>query len=429
MRELRLGQTIATRGSKSARVLGQLGEGGQGIVYKVDYAGKPMALKWYFKSKLKNPERFYENIKSNIEHRRPTDAFLWPVDVTEWVGGTFGYIMPLKPPEYGDFSKYLLAKENFSSVRALINAALNIVEGFAALHRKGYNYQDLNDGNFFVNFATGDVLICDNDNVMGHGYNSGIKGKCRYMAPEVVTGKMPDKQTDRFSLAVVLFLLLFGNHPLEGKATNPPCMTEELEMKYYGTDPVFIFDPVNKGNIPILGIHRSVIAKWPLYPQYVRDAFKINFGYEQLHAQKPRFMEKEWLDMFVRLRSETIKCGCGRELFVNPAGGAQCKCGKQINIPAHLKFKKMNVPIYPGVNLYACHTADGSEDFRAATAEVIVSKNNPGNLGLKNLSNAAWYATGQDGRQIPVNKNEVVRIAGQLAVNFGNNMAAEIVKN
>lgn len=37
------------------------------------------------------------------------------------------------------------------------------------LHRHGYSYQDLNDGNFFINPESGDVLICDNDNVMPQG--------------------------------------------------------------------------------------------------------------------------------------------------------------------------------------------------------------------------------------------------------------------
>ena len=429
MRELQKGQVIKTKGFRSVKVLERLGEGGQGIVYKVDYNGKLMALKWYFKSKLKNPDMFYDNIRNNIEHGRPTDAFLWPEDITEWAGGTFGYVMPLRPARYGDFSGYLLAKESFSSIRALVDAALNIVEGFAALHRAGYNYQDLNDGNFFVDFDTGDVLICDNDNVMGHGFSSGIKGKCRYMAPEVVLGKMPDRQTDRFSLAVVLFMLLFGNHPLEGKATNPPCMTEELEMRYYGTDPVFIFDPDNKNNIPIQGIHRSAIAKWPLYPQYIRDTFVKDFGRGQLLAQKPRMMEKEWLETFIRLRSEIIRCGCGSEVFADPTAGAACRCGKKINIPAFLKFKKLNVPLYPAVNLYACHTINDSEDFRTTTAEVIVSKSNPANLGIRNLSDITWYAAGKDGKAIPAGINEVVKIAGGLTINFGNNLTAEIVAN
>jgi serine/threonine protein kinase len=430
MGELKKGQVIQTKGFKAVTILERLGEGGQGIVYKVDYNGKLMALKWYFPSTLRNPDKFYDNIKSNIDNGQPTDAFLWPEDITEWADGTFGYIMPLRPSEYDDFSKYLLAKTNFTSIRALINAALNIVEGFGALHRSGYNYQDLNDGNFFVNFKTGDVLICDNDNVMGHGYSSGIAGKCRYMAPEVVLGKKPNKQTDRYSLAVVLFLLLFVNHPLEGKATNPPCMTEELEKKYYGTDPVFIFDPSNNANIPIQGIHRNVIVRWPLFPQYIRDAFIHAFSHEQLHAKKPRTLESKWLKIFIQLRSELITCGCGDEIFADPTAPVTCSsCGRQFTIPAYLKFKKLNVPLYPTVKLFSCHTVEGSEDFKTSTAEVIVSKNNPGTMGIRNLSDTTWYVTGPDGKQVPKEKGEVVKVASGLQINFGKTLTAEIVGN
>lgn len=432
MSELQKGWVVKTQNGKDVKILDKLGEGGQGIVYKVTYDGKPMALKWYFQHKLKNPQKFYDNIQNNITHGRPTEAFLWPEDITEWVDNTFGYIMPLRPREFGDFAQYLLARPEgkFRSGLALVNTALNIVDGFMVLHRKGYNYQDLNDGNFFINFNTGDVLICDNDNVMGHGFSSGIAGKCRYMAPEVVLGKNPDKQTDRYSLAVVLFLLLFVNHPLEGKATNPPLMTEELEKQYFGTDPVFILDPDNKSNIPIQGIHQNVIKKWPIFPQYVRDAFINTFSNEQLHAKKQRMMEKEWLKIFIRLRSEIITCGCGREIFIDPTQPVKCiYCGKQFAIPAYLKGKEFNVPIYPTVKLFACHTVDCNDDFKTPTAEVVVSKNNPGSMGIRNLSDTTWHVSGADGKSIPKGKDEVVKVASGIKIDFGNNMVAEIIGN
>ena len=44
-------------------------------------------------------------------------------------------------------------------------------------------------------------------------------------------------------LAVVLYLLLFLNHPLEGKNTMVPCLTEELKRRFYGGDPIFVWDP------------------------------------------------------------------------------------------------------------------------------------------------------------------------------------------
>ena len=61
------------------------------------------------------------------------------------------------------------------------------------------------------------------------------------MAPEVVRNiKRPDVMSDRFSLVVVLFRLLFLDHPLEGKrVVEHPCLTEELELKFYGKAPIF----------------------------------------------------------------------------------------------------------------------------------------------------------------------------------------------
>ena len=428
MVELQFGQVIQATGS-SVEVIEKLDEGGREIVYKVDYGGRQMALKWYFQEKLRDPQRLYDSIKNHVECGRPSDAFLWPVDITEWVDGAFGCIIPLRPPSYGDFSRYLQGRAGFKSVGALVNAALHIVEGFAALHRAGYNYQDLNGSSFCVDFDTGDVLICDNDNVMGHGFSSGIAGKCRYMAPEVVLGKMPNTQTDRYSLAVVLFLLLFVSHPLEGRATNPPCLTEELERKFYGTDPVFIFDPTNKSNIPIQGIHINAIRKWPLFPQYVRDAFIEAFSADRLHAKMPRMIDSEWLKVFIRLRSEIITCSCGEELFADPTKPVRCGgCGKQFAMPAYLRFRKLNVPIYPDVKLYACHTLEGSEDFHTPTAEVILSKDRA-SMGIRNLSNMTWYVIGADNKPVPKGPGDVVKVASGLKIDFGKNLTAEIVGN
>jgi len=435
---LKEGQTINTINFKTVKVLRaskdkvELGKGGQGIVYKVEYDGKPMALKWYFKSKMKNPQKFYDNIKNNIAVGAPTDAFLWPLDLTEEVDGTFGYVMPLRPKEYSDFSKYLLAKVNFKTDMALINAALNIVDGFMKLHFKGFNYQDLNDGNFFVNFENGDVLICDNDNVMGHGFYSGIAGKCRYMAPEIVRGdKMPDKQTDRFSLSVVLFLLLFANHPLEGRLTvkGDDITTEADEKRFYGTDPVFIFDPKDTRNAPNKLTSANAIKLWGLVPEYIRNLFIEAFDYDKLHGTKPQLLESAWLKALVRWRSEIIKCGCGSENYAEPTGGFVCSCGKTRRIPAHLKFKKSDIPLYPGSKLYACQTILDSEDFRTETAEVIVNPKDPKLLGIRNLTDTVWTVTGSDGTPAPKKKGEVARIADGTIIDFGRNHTAEILAN
>lgn len=432
MKEFQKGQRIKTVSGGELEVIQKLGEGGQGVVYKVNYNGKPLALKWYFGNKLNNADKFYRNIQNNIKQGTPTGAFLWPLEITEYFEGSFGYLMELRPPEYKDFSLFLLAKVHFANIEALINTALCITNGFRELHNRGYSYQDLNDGNFFVNPKTGDVLICDNDNVAPYGENLGIAGKCRYMAPEVVMGqKRPDSHTDRFSLAVVLYMLLFLNHPLEGKRTMCPCLTEELERKFYGSDPVFVWDPANDANRPVRGVHTNEIKLWPLYPAFVRKTFEKAFSHEVMVGNDTthRVIEKEWQEVFTTLRDLTIKCSCGSETFIDPSQqSCRCiNCGKSIERLPILKVKKYHAALAPGKKLYACHVQYDSDDFKEAKGEVISSRNNPSLLGLRNDSNNTWEAILPNGSSKGYPNGQVIKLGKGIKINFGNGNVAEVI--
>ena len=216
MGTLKVGDSVKMKNGETAKVLAELGSGGQGTVYKVSYNGKEYALKWYHKGAFKGNEKaFYNNLEDNIEKGAPTKDFLWPLGITDVYGGVFGYIMEMRPAGFHELTEFFVGTKkqkqvHFKSFSALTNAAVNIIQGFRSLHNNGYSYQDINDGNFFIDPSNGNVLICDNDNVSPFGTNLGILGKQRYMAPEVVTGdKDPDTETDRFSLAVILFRLLY----------------------------------------------------------------------------------------------------------------------------------------------------------------------------------------------------------------------------
>ena len=422
MAEFNRGDNVRLRYGATCKILRKLGEGGQGIVYEVEYKGKPMALKWYFGAKLRNPKAFYEHLEDNIALGAPSNAFLWPQELTEVQDGSFGYIMELRPPEYEDFQKFLLAQVRFASVEALLHAGLEIVAGFRELHSRGYGYQDLNDGNFFINPKTGDVLICDNDNVAPYGENLGIAGKCRYMAPEIVLRKKnPDVNTDKFSLAVVLFLLLFMNHPLEGKNTMRPCMTEELEHRFYGTDPVFIFDPTDDSNRPVKGIHTNAIRRWPIYPSYVREMFVRAFTKDSMAGRTPRVIEKEWQEMFTKMRDELVLCDqCGGETFLNGKGPCSCiNCGAQVRAAYLLKTPNYDVPLARGKNLYACHTDGSSEDFRTVTAKIQTKKDDRTMVRLKNMSPLSWICMDAQGNQAVIKPGEAVLASEQMSINIG----------
>lgn len=139
-----------------------LGEGGQGEVYLVEQNGKKLALKVY---KEIESDDFRYNLKNNIERGAPSDRFLWPQKLIDFDDGTIGYLMDLRDKNFLSFVSYLTGKNKFSSKQTLIKWCIEVCLAFKKLHEMGYSYQDINDGSFFFNGETGDLLICDNDNV------------------------------------------------------------------------------------------------------------------------------------------------------------------------------------------------------------------------------------------------------------------------
>ncbi len=431
--QLKRNQELLLRDGRKITVVDKLGIGGQGVVYKVRLeSGEMRALKWYFETKLSDAEGFYRHLAQNIDAGSPSPTFIWPEELTEWHHGTFGYIMPLYPKGYEGFAKFITARVNFRSIDAMINAALNIVTAFMDLHNKGYNYQDLNDGNFSINPQNGDVLICDNDNVGGHGFESGILGKSRYMAPEVVRReKKPDKLTDRFSLAVVLFILLFGDHPLEGKRTNVPALTGKYEKRFFGEKPLFIFDPKDDSNRPVEGLHRNAIAKWPYFPSYLQEAFIQSFSQESLLNGNDRLLETMWRHVLMRLKASLVKCPhCHESVFAESREFICPACNEKIKPAGYIKFPKranmdILVPIMGGARLFAYHM-DESSEARENIAAHIMEK--PGKFGLKNESQSKWTISAPDDSQVIKNPGDVAVIGDGFKLDFGHGITGEVTK-
>jgi serine/threonine protein kinase len=434
MYEFNRGMKIPLINGAVAEIVERLGSGGQGIVYKVLVNGSPYALKWYNASKLVNKKAFQKNIQANIDMGSPDARFLWPLSLTREGGGSFGYIMPLRPQGFSEFYDVLLNKVQFASMDTMFAAAMNIVAAFRALHRKGLSYQDLNDGNFFLNVSTGDVLVCDNDNCTpADQENSGrIGGKPGFMAPEIVRSEAhPSSLTDYYSLGVILFLLFFRNDPLMGLAyVQSVGITPERELELYGTKPVFIFDPHNASNRPVPGIHTAPLKLWSLFPEFFRAAFVKSFC-DGMRNPDVRLPENEWLKLLVKLRDEFISCpSCGLTLPVekfSSQGQILCgKCGGRFNFPLRFVIhNKYAVPLFPGKTIYACHVKN-TDDWFTVAAKVLNQKFRD-RWVIKNLSGESWFVSPAGGAGKNFDTGSAVPVVEDVTISFSQNSAGKII--
>lgn len=399
MEYLKENDRIKLENGQEARVVKLLGEGAQGAVYIADVNGEMKALKWF----RNNPdERFMQNLRKNISEGAPSPKFLWPEALSRPFAGRRGYLMPLKPEGSYEFSRFRMAKVRFSSFSAIIEAALQMCDAFRLLHAVGLSYQDLNDGGFFINPDTGDVRICDCDNVYPHGEVSGILGKARYMAPEIVAGtSLPNSYTDRFSLTVILFMLFCLDHPFEGlEVVRHPCLTEAIEKRMFGQDICFIFDPERKHNRPIRGVHHNSLTIWPLLPKMLQDAFIRQFGKQTLEHPQDRMTEMQWRDLFISVRDRLVHCPeCGEETFLDD--GKPCinpRCGKQVAVSLWLCGSGRTIPLLRNNQL----RMEGDDK---STGLVIAKPGDPNCILIKNLSSSIWQVKTPSGKLRSVEPN------------------------
>lgn len=427
---LKLGQTVQTASGLACQVDAFLGSGGQGEVYRATLAGgQRIAVKWYFAAQATPEQR--AALDTLIKKGAPNARFLWPLELTSSAGTPgFGYLMPLREPRFKSIVD-LMKRRISPSFRALTTAGLDLAHSFLQLHAKGLCYRDISFGNVFFDPDTGDILICDNDNVTVDGtVNASVLGTPRFMAPEVVRGEaLPSSQTDLFSLAVLLFYMFMVHHPLEGqKEASIKCFDLPAMTQLYGIAPVFIFDPNDKSNRPVPGYHDNALAYWPLYPQFLRDLFTRSFTDGLRDPLHGRVRESEWRVALVRLRDAIVYCPrCGvqnfydAEVLQGSGQPAPCwSCQNPIGLPPRIRIGRQVVMLNHDTQLFPHHIDDSRPyDFSQPVAALVQHPTQAGVWGLKNLGGEKWVSTTAEGAVRDVDPGRSVTLAVGTRINFG----------
>lgn len=403
-----------------------LGSGSQGEVYRILNRQNPIALKWYYKNMATDKQK--KVIGQLVEMGPPDHKFLWPKGIVESpkIEG-FGYVMPLRPSRYKNIVD-IMKRRIEPTFSALIKSAIELCDSFLKLHKMGLCYKDISFGNIFFEPDTGDVLICDNDNVVKNGDSTGVLGTPKFMAPEIVTGaSKPNVYSDLFSLSVLLFYMLMMHHPLEGlQETKIKCLDLPAMNKLYGSHATFIFDPINTSNRPSLMHHKNALIFWPLYTENIRSAFEQTFT-RGIKNPSLRVGEERWRDIFIEAKNSILYCDCGAENFYDRHKidadyelGTCWHCGNPIPMPARIKIGQEVIMLNNDTKLYAHHIISNEKyNFRKISARVEPHPFHQNTFGLKNLSAHPWQASLESGKSLTVLPNMHLTIQNGLKINFG----------
>jgi serine/threonine protein kinase len=404
------GDEVETVGSKSsAKILHLIGSGGQGEVYKVSFQSTELALKWYFEHTATASQK--SGIGKLIEDGAPGPQFLWPTEmVTSKGSSSFGYLMPLREPRYRGFLDVVNGRVD-PTFEILMTVGLNLVDSFHKLHAAGLCYRDISFGNGFFDPSTGETLICDNDNVSANNSPSeSVLGTPDFMAPEVVLRKArPSRETDYFSLSVLLFYLFHIQHPLLGKKIlNIRVWDLPAREKLFGSEPVFIFDPSDHSNQaindpkvdPIGEAGKNAIPYWrSIYPQELKNAFTTSFTVGIRYPDR-RLLATNWKKVLTNALNSIIRCSCGSENFVDPgAQNQRCwKCDKAVTSSFRLETDSQTILVYSGKRILESHLIEPTlSPMSRQIGEVLTHPQRKDVLGLCNRTNQTWTAQPVDG--------------------------------
>ncbi len=227
-----LGRDIAAaREMGSYQLIGLLGEGGMGEVWKAKHKllARPAAIKLIKSGGSRATQettpgvlhRFEREVQATAQLRSPHTVEVYDYGLTE--DHTFYYVMELLD---GMNLEQLVAEHGPQPAERVVHVLLQVCHSLAEAHEKGLVHRDIKPANIFICRYGRDfdfVKVLDFGLVKQSGGSGNVKltdvgsfaGTPAYTSPESASGEDVDQRTDVYSLGCVAFWLLAGRTVFE----------------------------------------------------------------------------------------------------------------------------------------------------------------------------------------------------------------------
>ncbi len=206
-------------------VIGEIGQGAMGVVYKVKdplidriVAIKTINLNLAEDEKEEYEGRFYQEAKAAGRLSHPNIVTIFDVGKS----GDVAYIAM----EYleGRELRDILNDQRHLPIEQILDLAAQIARGLAYAHEHDVVHRDIKPANIMV-VRDGHIKITDFGiarmaSAAVRTQTGMVLGSPKYMSPEQVLGKVIDQRSDVFSLGVTLYEMLTGQVPFTGENVN-----------------------------------------------------------------------------------------------------------------------------------------------------------------------------------------------------------------
>ncbi|BBM83480.1 serine/threonine protein kinase [Candidatus Uabimicrobium amorphum] len=205
-----------------------LGKGGVGSVYRAQHLllGKDIAFKVLNSHGRRNPEtqkRFISEVKMAMEFIH--EHALQIRDYGETKEGLQYFTMDLSD---GISLEKLIVQQGVLEEKRALNIARQVLSALKIAHEKSIIHRDLKPANILIekrlgrdhalvlDFGIAKSISCEDAEMTGDR----IIGTPKYMSPEQAGGESVDHRSDLFSVGIILYEMITGACPFNGKSVR-----------------------------------------------------------------------------------------------------------------------------------------------------------------------------------------------------------------